>query len=121
MSAQKPRVYLVVILPIFVLGGTAVALGLLSLYAKQHGLRTGDVPDANALLIMLPTVFLWIPLALVLSNVVLRSIPPLREIAETYASTAARPGYAASQRQLLKMLAWLAGVCVPLILVGWWI
>jgi hypothetical protein len=101
--------------------GGAVAFGLLSFYAKQHGLRAGDVPDAKALLILLPTFFLWIPLALVLSNVVLKSIRPLRKIAEAYASTAARPGYAASQRQLLKALGWLAGFCVPLILVGWWI
>jgi hypothetical protein len=120
MSAQRPRVYLAVILPTLALGG-AVAFGLLSLYARQHGLRTDDVSDAKALLIFLPTFFLWIPLALVLSNVVLKTIRPLRIVAETYASTAARPGYAASQRQLLKVFGWLAVFCVPLILAGWWI
>jgi hypothetical protein len=96
-----------------------VAFGLLWLYARQHGVRTDDVPEANALLILLPTFFLWIPLALVLSNVVLKRIRPLRKIAESYASTADRPGYDASQRQLAKVLGWLAAFCVPLILVGW--
>jgi hypothetical protein len=120
MSTQKPRVYLAVILPTLALGG-AVAFGLLSLYAMQHGLRADDVPDAKALLIVLPTFFLWIPLALVLSNVVLKAIKPLRKIAEAYATAAARPGYAASQRQLLKMFGWFAVFCIPLIVVGWWI
>ena len=120
MTAQRPRVYLAVILPLLVAGVVAPAV-LVSVYAASHGLRTHEVPTPNALLIGLPAFVLWIPLALWLANVILKSISPLRRIAETYAAQAARPGYEGSQQQLLRAVVWTGVVCIPLVLLGWWI
>lgn len=120
MIPRRPRVYLVVILPMLI-AGALVPLTLVSVYASSHGLSSSEVPTANALLIGIPAFFLWIPLALLLSNAILKSIPKLRLIAETYVAKAARPEYADSQRELLKVLCWVAAPCIPLILLGWFI
>jgi hypothetical protein len=77
------------------------------------------VPNLNGILIALPTLFLWMPLALLISNVILRVVPPLRRVAERYGAAAGRPDFEASQRQLAKVFLWIALVCVPLIAVGW--
>jgi hypothetical protein len=120
VTPQRPRVYLVVILPLLI-AGVLVPAVLVAVYAAGHGFRTHEVPGLNALLIGLPAFFLWIPLALWVANVILKSIPSLRRMAETYAAQAARPGYEDSQKQLLKAAAWAGVVCIPLMILGWWL
>jgi hypothetical protein len=61
------------------------------------------------------------PLALQLANVVLRTIPTLRAIAENYAARENRPGLAQSQTQLMQLTIWLGGICVQLIALGFWL
>jgi hypothetical protein len=116
---NRPRIYLVVILPLLVLGAPLVASLALVAYATAVGVPLRAVPEANAFLIALPALFLWIPLSLLIANVVLTSVPPFRRIAEAYVTANARPDYRASQRQLWRVLGWTACVCVPLILLGW--
>jgi hypothetical protein len=120
MTAQRPLIYLVVVLPLLVLGIVAPVL-LVSMYATQHGLLPKDVPTVNALLVGLPGFFIWIPFALLVSNVILNAVPALRRIAVAYAAQADQPDYAGSQRQLLKALGLTSAVCVPLMLLGWWL
>ena len=116
---NRPRFYLVVILPVLVLGGLLVVSLVLGAYATAVGVRLSAVPEVNALLIALPAFLLWIPVSLLIANVVLTSVPPFRRIAEAYITANARPDYRTSQRQLSRILGWTACVCVPLILLGW--
>ena len=66
--------------------GVLVMAGLLTLYAQVKGIPLSAVPDLNGALITIPAFILWVPLALQLGNVVLRTIPTLRAIAENYAA-----------------------------------
>ena len=116
---NRPRIYLVVILPLLALGAPLFASLALAAYAAAMGVPLSTVPEANAFLIVLPALFLWIPLSLLIANVVLTSVPPFRRIAQAYVTTNARPDYRASQRQLWRVLGWTACVCVPLLLLGW--
>jgi hypothetical protein len=116
---NRPRIYLVVILPLLVLGGLLVVSLSLGAYAATVGVPLSAVPEINALLIALPAFFLWIPVSLLIANVVLTSVPAFRRIAEAYVTANARPDYHMSQRQLSRVLGWTACVCVPLILLGW--
>ncbi len=77
------------------------------------------VPNLNGMLIALPAVFLWIPVSLLLSNAILYVIPPLRRIAEGYASKADLPSFVESQRALLKVAAVFTLISVPLIVLGY--
>ncbi len=115
---KKPAVYLVVMLPIFVIGGASLVLGLEMLYARLNGFSLRSVPNLNGLLISLPALLLWIPIALLLANAVLFSVPPLKKAAERYAEEAHGPGFLGSQRQLGKVTLIVALVCVPLIVLG---
>jgi hypothetical protein len=116
---SRPRIYLLVILPLLILGGLLVIFLTLGAYATTVGIPLRAVPELNAFLIALPALFLWIPVSLLIANVVLTSVPPLRRVAETYVKANARPDYRTSQRQLSKVVGWTACVCVPLILLGW--
>jgi hypothetical protein len=116
---DRPRIYLAVILPMFALGALVAYLAV-SAYASSRDIPIGAVANVNGILIALPTLVLWIPLALLLSNAILRTVAPLRRVAEHYVAVAGRPDFDTSQRQLGKFLLWSALVCVPLIAVGWW-
>jgi hypothetical protein len=99
-------------------GSVFVVAALIGAYSAVRGVPPAAVPDVNGLLIALPAFFLWIPVSLLLSNVILYSVPPLRRIAEEYAARADQPGYVKAQKTLLKVLGVFALVCVPLIVLG---
>jgi hypothetical protein len=115
---KKPAVYLLVILPIFVIGGISVVIGLETTYARMAGVSLSSVPSLNGFLISLPALFLWVPVALLLANCVLFVVPPLRKVAETYAAEAKRPGFLESQRKLGRLALIMALICIPLIMLG---
>jgi hypothetical protein len=120
-STHKPPIYLALIFPIY-LGGAAILLWLLlGAYTLRMGIAPQVIPNRNGLLIALPVVFLWIPLSLLLSNALLHAVPALRAIAERYARLSSHPGFAESQRQLLKLAGVVAVVCVPLIALDFWL
>ncbi len=114
----KPAVYLLVILPTLVLGGLAFVTALILAYSHVTGVPRNAVPNLNGLLIGLPALVLWVPLGLLFSNLVLFSVPPLRRVADKNADTGGRPGFAESQRALLKVLVVCALICVPLTVLG---
>jgi hypothetical protein len=119
---RKPRVYLAIILPMLLGGGFVVIGGLLHLFATLRGISTNAIPDRNGMLIALPAFLAWGPIALVLSNVVLRVVPPLYRIAEGYRLASPRtPDFGTSQRQLGRIATGMALVTVPLIALGFWI
>lgn len=115
---KKPTTYLLVILPIFAIGGSFLVTELLEIYALLAGTSLSSIPSLNGLLISLPALVLWVPVTLLLSNYVLYAIPPLRKIAETYATQAKRPGFLGSQKQLRKSAFFMALACLPLIILG---
>ena len=115
---RRPRIYLAVILPLLLLGVVFSYLAVRT-YAVSHDVPIRAVPDLNGILIALPILFLWIPMALLLANFIIRAAPPLRRIAESYVASADRPDFGTSQRQLAKGLLWSTVVCIPLIAVGW--
>ena len=116
---NRPRIYLLVILPLLVLGGIFVVSISLGAYATTVGIPLRAVPELNAFLIALPVLALWIPVSLLIANVVVATVPPLRRIAEAYVTENARPKFRASQRPRSWVGASTACVCVPLILTGW--
>jgi hypothetical protein len=115
---HKPAVYLLLILPLLVGGGLGLVVALLTAYCCVTGTPLAALPSRNGMLLSLPALLLWVPVGLLLANVVLHSVGPLRRIAEQYAAQAGRPGYSESQRVLLGALGVLALVCVPLIVLG---
>ena len=116
---NRPRIYLVVILPLLAVGGLLVVSLALGAYATSAGVPLRAVPQANALLIALPAFFLWIPASLLIANAVLSLVPVFRRTAEAYVAANECPDYRTSQRQLARVFGWTACVCVPLILLGW--
>lgn len=88
---RNPAVYLIVILPIFVIGGMSIVIGIGEAYARIIGGSLNSIPSPNGFLISLPAFFLWIPMALLLANFVLFLVPPLRKVAEKYAGEKRRP------------------------------
>ena len=117
-TERKPLIYLATILPIFLAGGIGLPALLTSLYAHGRSIAPTAIPNLNRILITLPAIFLWIPSTLLLANFVLFVVPPLRAIAESYASRAQRPGFYESQRQLGKVALLLVAICLPLISLG---
>ena len=117
-SQKKPAIYLLVILPILGIGGISVVIALESAYARMTGASLSSLPRLNGLLISLPALCLWVPIALLFGNCVLFAVPPLRRIADTYTTQANRPGFIESQRQLGRMALIMALICVPLIIQG---
>lgn len=115
---KKPAVYLLVILPIFVIGGISAVIGLEAIYTRMAGVSLFSPPGLKGLLISLPVLFVWIPVALLLANCVLFVVPPLRKVAETYAAEAKRPGFLESQKQLGRFALIMALICIPLIIFG---
>ena len=115
---RRPPIYLIVILPLLMLGGP-VAYFAVAMYAAAHKIPLDAVPQSNGLLVGLPSLLLWLLLALLLANGILNAVPPLRRIAEGYVAEAGRPGYWESQRQLLRVFGLSALACIPLIAIGW--
>jgi hypothetical protein len=118
---RKPPVYLAVMLPIFWLGLMTLCWLLLRAYHSISGTPLNAIHNRNGLLLLLPAFVLWIPLSLLLSNVVLYVTPPLRRVAERYVMKSNHPGFLKSQQMLLKMTGLLALVCIPLIALGFWV
>lgn len=117
MQSRKPPIYLLVILPIMGCGILVVSK-IVSYYAATKGIRSSAIPNLTGILITLPVLFLWIPLTLLLSNIVLRVVPPLHRIAEGYVKRSGHPGFWKSQSQLLLLLVVMAIICVPIIIYG---
>jgi len=117
---RRPAIYLVVILPMLVLGGVAVVVALLRTFAGVRAARSA-IPNLNVVLISLPALMLWIPISLLLSNCVLFAVPRLRRAAERFVIEAQRPGFRESQRQLLFAAGVIGIVCIPLIVLGFWL
>jgi hypothetical protein len=116
---RKPLIYLLVILPILVGGGVSLVIALVAAFSAIRGVPRSAVPNVNGMLIGLPAFFLWIPASLLLGNVVLYAVPPLRRIAESYATRAHQPGFVESQKILLKIAGYFALICIPLIVLGY--
>jgi hypothetical protein len=115
---QRPVVYPLVIMPILVVGGVGLIAGLLLAYTKVTGVPLSAVPDLNGLLISLPAFFLWIPVSLLLGNVVLYCVAPFRRNVEQYVADTGRPGFIESQKLLLKVFVVFAVICVPSVVLG---
>jgi len=118
MKSGKPAIYLLVILPILIVGGVLLPLRLLHYYAASKGIPLAAVQNIPGMLIALPAFFIWVPVGLLISNVVLAAIPPLRKIAVEYSLRAGRPGFLGSQLELFLVLLVICVVCVPLIVYG---
>jgi hypothetical protein len=115
---QRPLVYLVVILPILVFGGVSFVCTLILAYSRTKGIPQAAVPKLNGMLISLPALGLWIPISLLLANLVIFCVAPLRRVAERYTAQAERSGFIESQKDLMKLLLVLALICIPLIVLG---
>jgi len=102
--------------------GLAPVVALERLYARTAGVDISAVPSPNGVLIAVPTLILWVPLALIFSNLVLYAVPRLRSTADAYAAAnpALVPSFGASQRRLAKVTVLLAAICVPLIAWGFY-
>jgi hypothetical protein len=120
-SRPKPLVYLAIILPLLAGGGFLVVLGLTRVFAASRGIAPAAIPDRNGMLIALPALFLWIPVALLLGNLLLLATPPLRRIAEGYQEATRTLGFGASQRNLGRFAMATAVVAIPLIALGFWL
>ena len=103
MKSGKPAIYLLVILPILIVGGVLLPLRLLHYYAASKGIPLAAVQNIPGMLIALPAFFIWVPVGLLISNVVLAAIPPLRKIAVEYSLRAGRPSFLGSQLELLLL------------------
>jgi hypothetical protein len=118
MQTRKPPIYLLVNLPILVGGAIFLLPKLMAHYAAYKGMPLSGIPNSAGMLIALPALFMWFPLALLLSNCVLAFVPPLRTVAEDYARSSSHPGFIKSQLQLLAALAVVSLICVPIIAYG---
>lgn len=118
---RKPPTYLAIFFPIFVCGGVGVVLLLAWMYSVEAGVGIVQIPLLNGILISIPAVLLWVPISLVATNVVLQLVPDLRRVAEGYAHQTGTPGFVKSQRQLLRFILLVATICVPLILLGFFV
>ncbi len=117
---DRPRIYLLVFLPLLILGGPIVA-ALVSGYARLKGVPVSAIQNLNGMLIALPAVIFWIPLSLLVGNYILRVVPPLRKIAEEYTARAKRPDFSESQAQLVPITLIVGVICGPKLGLGFWL
>jgi len=101
--------------------GVGVVIALIETFSELRGVPRSAIPNLNGALISLPAFVLWLPISLLLSNCVLYAVPSLRRVAERFVLEARRPSFRESQRQLLQIAAVIALVCVPLIVLGFWL
>lgn len=118
---RKPVVFLVVLFPILLIGWLGLIVGALNTFAHVSGVGLSEIPDSNGILLSLSVFFLWIPIALLLSNLILYTVRPLRRIADQYAKRSAHPGFGESQRQLLIATAIAGIICVPLMALSFYL
>ena len=67
---RRPPIYLAVILQISVGGSVAIIVVVLRAFVRLRGIDPTAIPNLNGMLISLPILFLWIPVSLVIANVV---------------------------------------------------
>lgn len=115
--AGGPPWFLLIIIPMLLLGALLMNK-MVEWAAAFRGIPFKDFPDMQGALISLGTFFLWIPLALLLSNCILFLIPALRRPSDEYAQENGLPDFWESQRQLLPFALGLAALCIPLIALG---
>jgi len=96
-------------------GIRSAAVGLVALLARATGATLATVPNGAAIVVACCGALLAVPVALMLSNLVLRALSPLRRIAGRDAARNGRPDFAASQRALLRLFLVLAAICAPII------
>lgn len=116
-TPRRPLILLAVIMPMLLLGG-CLPYALIAGYAFAHAGPIAAVPDSVALMLAIPGCLLAIPLSLLLSNVVMSRIPPLRRRACAYSSAAGKPDFDQAQRDLLQMLRMVAVVCIAIIAIA---
>jgi hypothetical protein len=114
---QRPRIYLAIILPLLLVGLVPV-VAMQWFYARSLGMPLSAIPSPNGILIAVPTFILWIPLALMASNLILYAVPSLRSIAVTFAAEAGMPPLIEIQRRLALFALALAVICIPLVAWG---
>lgn len=112
----KPKSHRVVHLLILGFGALLVVEALIHCFAVVRGISTREIPFVNAILIGLPALFLWIPIGMLLSNLILVATAYLGQTTEQRFA-AARHFYEA-QRDILKAAGYIAIICLPLIVLG---
>ena len=115
---RKPTAYLVVLVPMILGGGIGTYLASLWMFSYLRQIPKAEIPALNGFLITLPAFFLWLPIALWLSNLVIFATPPLRKLAEEYVARARKPNFQDSQVALARVIRWTAAICMPLIIAG---
>jgi len=115
---RKPTTYLLVSLPLIVGGGIGTYLASLWMFSYLRQIPKDEIPALNEFLITLPSSFLWLPIALWLSNFVIFATPPLRKLAAGYVARVRQPNFQDSQAALARAIRWTAAICVPLIVGG---
>jgi len=116
---KKPPIYLIIILPVLVGGYFLIVWSNLTAFKYLNGIGINQIPEKNALLILLPSFFLWVPVSLLLSNAIISVIPSTRKIAENYVKKANKPDYTKTQKALKKLFWSIASIAIPLILLGY--
>ena len=118
MKGRRPRIYLLVILPLLILGGILVPYALVSALAGLKGMPVSMVSSPRALWVVIPGLLLWIPISLLLANFAINLIPPLRKTAQRYSTESGQPGFAQSQLRLFFVLLGTGVVCIPALAYG---
>lgn len=118
MSQRKPIIYLAVILPVFLGGALGIVYVLMRAFAHVRDVPLNAIPDLNGLLMALPAALLWIPVSLLVSNLILLVVPPLRRRAASYAASTGSVSFGVSQLAVLRATLWFGLLCVPLITLG---
>ena len=118
MNDRKPVIYLIIIMPILLIGIFVLCKILTTSFSLYRNIPVSSIPNINGMLIVLPAFILWIPVSLFISNVILFVVPSLRKIAEQQVENGKSFNLIQSQKMLLKVSAFHAMVCVPLIIIG---
>jgi len=118
MTVHRPPIYLLVILPLLVLGGIFVPYALVSALAGLKGIPISMISNPSALWVVIPGLLLWIPLSLLLANFVINLVPSLRKTAQKYTAESGQPGFAQSQLRLFLFLLSTGVVCIPALAYG---
>lgn len=118
MTRSKPPIYLAVFLPVFSSGAFGIVYLLMRVFAHIRDMPLNAVPELNGLLIGIPALFLWIPVSLLVANLILLALPPLRRRAASYAASTDSLSFRGSQLAMLRATFWLGLLCLPLIALG---
>jgi hypothetical protein len=118
MQTKKPLVYLFINFPILIAGCILCPSWLMRWYANTRGISLHAIPNIVGFFVALPAVFLWMPLALIISNFVLYFVPPLHRIADDYVRKSGHPDFWASQKVLFIAFVVMSAIFVPIIVYG---